>query len=478
MNYLEETKRLLRDYRVRPRRSLGQNFCLNGGLMERMITYASLGSDDTVLEIGSGFGFLTRHLSEVAKMVIAVEVDHKLLKVLRENLKNRENVRIVSGDVLKVELPGFNKVVSNPPYSLSLHLIMFLFKRNFDLAILTLQKEFAEKLIAQVGKKEYGPLAVIADYKARVEILEHLPHDLFYPQPNVESVVILIKIHKPKFNVIDEELFFEAVGYLFTQRNRKVKKPLESFLLKKIGIGKAEARLIIESLPFVETRVSDVKPEEFGALTDKIHPFLRAKRITCKDHSFYVFPEVYEPSDDTFLMAEHLHAKESETVLDMGTGCGLIGILAAGKAARIVEVDVNPYALQCVKFNTKLNQVADKVDIVLSDMFSGFKTDAKFDFIVFNPPYLPVDETIIPGEWLEKAWYGGRSGREVIDRFLNDVDEHVIKGGRVLMVQSSLSNLEESVKMFKKKGFKTEVIAEKELFFEKIVVIQAEKLIQ
>lgn len=354
---------------------------------------------------------------------------------------------------------------------------MFLFNRSFDCAVLTLQREFAEKLIAHVGTREYGPLAVIADYKANIDVLEHLPRDSFYPQPNVESVVILIKLHEPKFDVVDERLFFRVVEYLFTQRDRKVRRPLEPFLLREMGISKSEAKLIIESLPFVETRVYEMKTEDFGLLSNKLYAFLQSKRITSKDHSLYVFPEVYEPSDDTFLMAEHLDVKEGEEVLDMGTGCGLLGIVAAERAGRVVAVDINPYAVECAKFNAKLNHVADKVYTVLSDLFGGFKADAKFDFIVFNPPYLPVDEMMKPNEWLERAWHGGSSGREVIDRFLNSVDEHMERNGRVLMVQSSLSNPEESIKRFKGMGFKADVIFKEELFFERLVVIRAAKII-
>lgn len=476
MHFLGEVKHLISEYDIRPKRSLGQSFCVNNKLLERMVAYAHLCKDDIVLEIGAGFGFLTRLLSERAKRVITVELDSRLLNALRYRLGDRENITMVLGNVLELDLPNYNKVVANPPYYISSPLIMLLFSRSFDCAVLTLQKEFAEKLVAQVGTREYGPLAVVVGYKAVVEILEHTPRDSFYPQPDVESVVVFIKTRKPEYNVIDEGLFFKVVKFLFTQRDRKVKKPLESFFIREMKIGKTEAKLIVEDLPFIEMRVCDVKLEDFVILSNKVYAFLQSKRVTFRDHSFYVFPEVYMPSEDTFLMAEHLDAKEEETVLDIGTGCGLLGILAVNKARRVVAIDINPHALACAKFNAKLNHMSNKFDIILSDLFDGFKVDSKFDFIIFNPPYLPIDEMLKPKEWLNRAWYGGSSGREIIDRFLNKVDEHVPKDGRVLLIQSSLSNPEESIKIFRQKGFETEAITEEALFFEKLVVIQAKKL--
>ena len=247
-------------------------------------------------------------------------------------------------------------------------------------------------------------------------------------------------------------------------------------LAKKLGISKAEAKLILESLPFTEVRVRDVRPEDFGTLSNKVHIFLEGKRIGFKNHSFYVFPEVYEPAEDTFLAAEHLDVQEGDTVLDMGTGCGLLGIVTAEKAENVIVVDINPHALECALFNAKLNAVADKVDTLLSDLFRGFKAETRFNFIIFNPPYLPADEKIRPGTWLERAWYGGCSGTEIIDRFLKHVQTHIAESGRVLMIQSSLSNPEETIKTFRETGFETKVIAEEDFFFEKIMVIQAKKL--
>lgn len=476
MSLLEEIKRLLREYNIRPKRSLGQSFCIDDNLLRRMIAYSNLSEDDIVLEIGSGLGFLTHLLSEVAKQVIAVEIDPKLLKALKNCLRGRKNIRIIPGSILEIKLPAFNKIVANPPYSISSPLIMHLFERSFNSAVLTLQKEFADKLNARIGTRDYGPLAIATDYKACLNVLEHISRDSFYPQPRIESVVVLIKTREPKFHTRDEKLFFRLIEHIFTQRNRKLKKPLESFFLKEMPVSKTEASLIIKCLPFTEKRVLDVKPEEFGVLSNEIEPFLQCRKITYRDHRFYIFSEVYNPEEDTFLLAEQLDGLESKRTLEIGTGCGLLGIMAAEKAGRVVAIDINPYAVKCAKFNAELNHVAEKFEVILGDLFSAFKKDVKFDLIIFNPPYLPLDEKVRPDEWAERAWNGGSDGRETIERFFSHLDNYITENGRLLMVQSSLSDVEKSIKILKNLGFNAKVIAEERFYFEKIVVISAEKL--
>ncbi|MFH0748334.1 MAG: HemK2/MTQ2 family protein methyltransferase [Candidatus Bathyarchaeota archaeon] len=475
MSLLDETKRLLRKNGLYPRRSLGQNFCIDKKLLEKMITFADLCVEDIVLEVGSGFGFLTNCLMECVKKVIAVERDPKLVRLLKERLGNSGGVTIVTGNILEAELPSFNKVVANPPYSISSELILFLYRRGFERAVLTLQKEFAEKLNAQVSTRNYGFLAVLSDYMAQVHILDRIPRESFYPSPKVESVIVAIETHAPKFKVLNKELFFEIVSYLFTQRNRKVRRPLESFLVTRRGMSKGEATLIMEYLPFTETRVRDMKPEDFGNLSERMRIFLECRKICYKKNRYYVFPEVYEPAEDTYLMAEKLEVKQGEKVLDIGTGCGIFGIMASEKAERVVAIDINPNALKCAQFNAKLNKVNDKIDVILSDLFGGFNRKAKFDLIFFNPPYLPLQERTARKDWLERAWDGGWNGREPIEKFLVNIKDYLTEKGRVFFLQSSLSKPEMSVKKLREMGFETKIVAEEDLFFEKIVVIQAEK---
>ena len=155
-NHLWQTKRLIRLYGFSPKKHLGQNFTVNLRILQKLVSYASLTIDDTVLEIGAGFGFLTQLLSEKCKKVFAVEIDHALMDFLKKQFHNSRNVDLIEGDILKVALPYFNKIVSAPPYSISSPLLFHLLDRNFDSALLILQKEYAERLAASVGTKNYG----------------------------------------------------------------------------------------------------------------------------------------------------------------------------------------------------------------------------------------------------------------------------------------------------------------------------------
>jgi release factor glutamine methyltransferase len=243
----------------------------------------------------------------------------------------------------------------------------------------------------------------------------------------------------------------------------------------ELGEDRSEVKSIVESFPHIKTRVRDTSPRIFGFIANKLFKLIHSKRITVHDSLFYVFPQVYEPSDDTFLIAEHLNLVNGAKVLDMGSGCGVLGILSAHTAKSVVTADVNPHAVECTAFNAKLNHMANKVDTRLSNLFNAFQTNEKFDVIIFNPPYLPMDVRVRSTEWINRAWFGGFTGRKVIDEFLQSVDRYLVNGGHLLFVQSSLSKPEESLKKLEEIGYETKIIAEKPLFFEKIVVIRAKK---
>jgi len=266
---LRKTRRLLHAYRIFPKKRLGQSFVIDEGLLRLMVSYASLNKDDVVLEIGAGLGFLTRLLSQRCKQVIAVEVDPRLMRILRTELKDLENVELVEGDVLKVPIPPFNKVVSNPPFYISSPILFWLLEKKFDSAILTFQKEFAERLVASVGSKEYGRLTVMTYFRADVELLDYVSKDMFYPSPDVDSYIIRLKPKPPPFIVQDKQAFVELVRTLFTQRNKKVRNAIIPFLLK-LGIAKEKVIEAADSLLYHSKRVRELAPEDFGALTNEI----------------------------------------------------------------------------------------------------------------------------------------------------------------------------------------------------------------
>jgi len=198
------------------------------------------------------------------------------------------------------------------------------------------------------------------------------------------------------------------------------------------------------------------------------------KKIFFNNCIFCVEKNVYEPAEDTFLLAENLVVDEHDVVLDIGTGCGILGILAAKRARKVVAVDVNPYAVRCAEMNARLNDVMEKMDIRRGDLFEPIRKDEKFDVIIFNAPYLPSEA----GEqktWIGRAWAGGPNGRQLIDRFTSQAPSYLKEGGRVLLVQSTLSNVDETMRRLEGEGLRASVLAEKKVAFETIVVIKAER---
>ena len=177
---------------------------------------------------------------------------------------------------------------------------------------------------------------------------------------------------------------------------------------------------------------------------------------------------VYEPAEDTFLLAETVKVRPGERALDVGTGTGLIALLMAKKARYVLGVDINPKAVELARKNARLNGIKN-VEFKVSDLFE--RVEGKFDVITFNAPYLPGR----PEEPIDFALVGGERGREVIDRFIAEVPDYLSAEGRVYLVQSSITGIEETLKRFEDAGLSAEVVARKHVFFEDIVVVQARR---
>ncbi|RJX15983.1 ribosomal RNA small subunit methyltransferase A [Candidatus Bathyarchaeota archaeon] len=270
MSLLNSVKKLLRIYSLKPKKIFGQSFVVDEVLLEKMANYANLTEKDTVLEIGAGFGFLTEVLASKAGKVLAVEVDPKLVKILRKKFSENSKVKIFHGDFLKLDFKGYyNKVVSSPPYSTISKIIFKLLEESFDVAILLLQKEFALRLLAKPGEKDYGRLTVMAYVKSEVEVLEEVPSIAFYPKPKVSSILVKIKPKKePPFKVNDWKIFEETVRLLFTQKNRKLRNALKIFLKhKNFGWLNVDD---FKDFPYLERRVFTLKPEEICEISNLI----------------------------------------------------------------------------------------------------------------------------------------------------------------------------------------------------------------
>jgi release factor glutamine methyltransferase len=189
-----------------------------------------------------------------------------------------------------------------------------------------------------------------------------------------------------------------------------------------------------------------------------------------KEKAFNVAENVYEPAEDTFLLADNLDVHKGERVLELGTGCGLLAILAAEAGAHVIATDINPAALECARANATTHGVADRINFRLGDLFEPVVGE-RFDLVIFNPPYLPVEpEEALCGP-LDRAWEAGPDGRMIIDRFLHELPNHLTPNGRALFVQSSLANISKTLRVLKTSGFKVTTIRKK-LPFEELFLLR------
>lgn len=189
--------------------------------------------------------------------------------------------------------------------------------------------------------------------------------------------------------------------------------------------------------------------------------------IFYKNYVFEVFPSVYPPAEDSFLLADNLVVSGGR-VLDVGTGCGIQAIVMAGSAPEVLACDIDMEAVKCAEYNAHLNK--SDIEIFQGDLFECMS--GKFDLIVFNPPYLPSDLSGTDDE-LKKCWDGGENGREVIERFIGGAVEFLKSEGRVQLLASSLSSIELVMQKFAETGLKPEITARKKYFFEELCVITA-----
>jgi 16S rRNA (adenine1518-N6/adenine1519-N6)-dimethyltransferase len=242
------------------RQRYGQHFLINLSIANREVGYATLTKDDVVLEIGPGKGIITQLLAPRVKQVIAIEIDHRLVEELKETLPS--NVLVIPQDALLVDfttLPRFTKIVSNLPFEISSPITFKFLTTSFSKAILMYQKDFAVRLVASPGTKEYSRLTVTVFYKAYCRILEDVPRKVFSPPPKVDSCIVeLIPRDKPAFEVMDEPFFFHFTKQLFTHRRKKIRYTVKTLTRT------------YESLPFLEKRVEQLSPEQIGTLSDKV----------------------------------------------------------------------------------------------------------------------------------------------------------------------------------------------------------------
>ena len=268
---LHEIKKILSTNSIKPNKLLGQNFMVDPSLYNKMTKYAQLNKGDNVLDVGAGFGFLASFLSDKCNAVVAVEKDTHVAKVLRERVRHFGNVVVIEGDILKTKLPAFNKVVAIPPYYLSSQLLTWILEKHVDSAVMILQREFSDRLVATVNSEYYSWLTVVTSQYAEVELLDPVPKETFYPSPKVDSAILVVKPHiTNQLQIKNEAVFTRMVKWLFTQRNKKLANAIVPFIQSTFKFCKTDAKKIALEIPFYNTRVRELSPQDFGVIINAL----------------------------------------------------------------------------------------------------------------------------------------------------------------------------------------------------------------
>ena len=255
---MSETGRLIADTGIVPKKSKGQNFLTDERVADRHIGYAGIERKDKVLEVGPGLGILTKRLIVVSDDVTCIEIDDILAEYITKTYG--DSLRLIHADAVKEPFPEFDVFVSNLPYSVSTPIIFKLLEYDFRTAVVMVQKEFAERMVADVGSPDYSRLTVNLFYKAECQIVENVPKSRFKPQPKVDSCLVSITPRPAPFQVKDEKIFFKVTQVCFDHRR------------KKIGTSLKAARLIdsADQIPYADERIEHLRPVEIGEIADAI----------------------------------------------------------------------------------------------------------------------------------------------------------------------------------------------------------------
>ena len=269
------TQHILNRFKLRADKKLGQNFLIDENVVHQIVAAAELSEADTVLEVGPGIGTLTQGLAESKARVVAVELDTRLLPVLATTLNGYDNLRVVHGDILKVNImeevgaPSF-KVCANLPYYITTPIIFALLEKRLPMERLVamVQKEVAERMAAQPGGKEYGALSVAIQYYTEPKIAFIVPPTSFIPAPAVDSAVIVCKRReKPPVEVCDEGLFFRVVKAAFSLRRKMLSNSLKNMGIKSEQVAKWLELAGVDG----KRRAETLSLEDFAKLTNSFN---------------------------------------------------------------------------------------------------------------------------------------------------------------------------------------------------------------
>ncbi len=236
----KKTIEIIQKYNFDFQKKFGQNFLIDSHVLQKIIDAAHITNDDFVLEIGPGIGTMTQYLSEHAREVMAVEIDHNLIPILKETLAGYDNVEVLNEDILKVDIGKIAeeknqgrpiKVVANLPYYITTPIIMGLFEKNVPMDSLTVmvQKEVAQRMQAVPGTKDYGALSLAVQFYAEPYIVANVPPNCFMPRPKVGSAVIRLTRYKDMpIKVKNEKLMFSIIRASFNQRRKTLQNGINN----------------------------------------------------------------------------------------------------------------------------------------------------------------------------------------------------------------------------------------------------------
>ena len=270
------TIEVLQKYHFVFQKRFGQNFLIDEHVLEKIIDSSGITKDDFILEIGPGIGTMTQYLAEAAREVAAVEIDSSLIPILKDTLKEWDNVTVINNNILKTDIKKIAdeknggkpvKVVANLPYYITTPIIFALLEKRLPMERLVamVQKEVAERMAAKPGSRDYGALSVAIQYYTEPEIAFIVPPTSFIPAPAVDSAVIVCKRRsEPPVKVCDEALFFRVVKAAFSLRRKML-----SNSLKNMGINSEQcAQWLQRAGVDGKRRAETLSLENFAALTN------------------------------------------------------------------------------------------------------------------------------------------------------------------------------------------------------------------
>ena len=275
----KNTIEVIQKYEFAFQKKFGQNFLIDTHVLDKIIRAAGVTKEDMVLEIGPGIGTMTQCLAEAAGRVVAVEIDSNLIPILKDTLKDYDNITVINEDILKVDIKKlaeeYNggrpiKVVANLPYYITTPIIMGLFESEVPIENITVmvQKEVADRMQTGPGSKDYGALSLAVQYYAEPYIVANVPPNCFIPRPNVGSAVIRLTRHqKPPVEVKDSGLMFRLIRASFNQRRKTLQNGLNNS--SELHYSKEQIARAIESLGVPATvRGEALTLEQFARLAN------------------------------------------------------------------------------------------------------------------------------------------------------------------------------------------------------------------